>query len=118
MTPESSPRRRNGALPPGVVAALDRGDVSAAGELLRDHGERLARSTPARARAGVVQQQGAVERYDALRPWVQWTAATVCYLLGEAARAEPLLAAAARSFAARRRPDLADRVGLSRVDLH
>ena len=118
MTPESSPRRRNGALPTGVVAALDRGDVSAAGELLRDHGERLARSTPARARAWVARLQRVVERHDALRPWVQWTAATVWYLLGDAARAEPLLAAAARSFTARRRRDLADRVGLTQVDLH
>ncbi len=108
----------HGELLPEVVrsAPLTEGAASA-GDHLRAHAEGLARSRPEGARRW---SEALLERSPgprALRPWLEWSAATVRLLEGDLAGAESLLRSAARAFSRSSRPELADRVRLSLIDV-
>ena len=105
-------------VPDRVVRVLESGKEEAAGELLREHAEALARTSPGRGRRW--SRRAAAASFD--RPlfggFVQWSAGAVYHLVGETDLAEAELERASRTMARAGRRDLADRVGLLLVDVY
>jgi hypothetical protein len=101
-----------------AVEALAEGRVCDAGEVLRAHGEDLVRRAPGDGQRFGEQLLRGLRSHPELRPWAQWTAGTIYHLCGNPRLAEPLLRSATRSFRARRRGDLADRISLILLDVY
>jgi len=105
-------------LPEQVREVLIASGTRAAGERLLEHGEHLARSQPERAMGLARELLDGIGRQDSLAPFAAWTAGVIHHLIGRTGGARPLLERAARSFAARKQPDLADRVRLLLIDVY
>jgi len=110
--------RTDGVLPRQVREIQVASGSRAAGESLLEHGEHLARSEPERAMDLAEVLLDGIGRQDPLAPFAAWTAGVIHHLTGRTGGARPLLERAARSFAARKRPDLADRVRLLLIDVY
>lgn len=105
-------------VPDGVVRLLESGDEEAAGELLREHAEALARSSPGRGRRWSQRAAAATFDHALFGGFVRWSAGVVYHLVGETDLAETELERASRAMARAGRRDLADRVGLLLVDVY
>ncbi len=105
-------------LPDEVLRLLGSGQEEAAGERLREHAERTARTSPRLGRRWSRRAASARFEQTLFGAYVRWAAGAVNHLLGETAAAEKQLEGAARAMARAARSDLADRVSLALVDVY
>ena len=105
-------------LPAEVARLAESGSEESAGELLREHAERVARSSPRLGRRWAEQLASVRFEDGLLAAYARWSAGVVHHLGGEPGRAESELKSAARAMARAGRPDLADRVRLLLVDVY
>ena len=109
-------RDRPAVLPDEVAVLLAAGDEEAAGEVLREHAEHLARVEPRQALAwsrAVAEEHRDPSLFGA---FVSWSTGIIHHLTGEPARAGKDLTRAARLMKRCGRPDLADRASLLLID--
>jgi len=103
---------------PALARLAESGSEESAGELLREHAERVARSSPRLGRRWAEQLASVRFEDGLLAAYARWSAGVVHHLGGEPGRAERELKSAARAMARAGRPDLADRVRLLLVDVY
>ena len=112
------PTEHPALLPREVARLAGSGEVEAAGERLREHAERLARTSPRLARGWSARLAAAAFEHQLLAAYARWSAGIVHHLLSEPDGAERELEAAGRAMSRLGRGDLADRARLLLVDVY
>ncbi len=105
-------------LPKEVRRLLASGDQEAAGEKIREHAERTSRTSPGQGRRWSRRIASADFEQTLFGAYVGWAVGAVHHLTGDPILAEQQLEGAARAMARAGRPDLADRVSLTLLDVY
>ncbi len=109
---------QNSILPKEVRRLLESGDQEAAGERIREHTERIARTSPKQGRRWSQRIASADFEHTLFGAYVRWAVGAVHHLAGDSFLAEQHLEDAARAMRRAGRPDLADRVSLTLLDVY
>ena len=105
-------------LPDEVGRLLASGEEEAAGDMLREYAERLARVDPAHGLDWSLKAAAIRTNRPLFDAYVRWATGVVFHLTGKTDRAERDLSRAARGMTRCGRPDLADRASLLLIDCY